>query len=344
MARFKHPAIERMEEDITKQMAHEMSDVEMFDFEEFDDSLVEKTGYSNYSYWRSTFQAFARKKSAMFFLSLVVLLVLFTFIQPLLPGQIDYFVVNNDPASGLPYRNLPPGTSVELMNGTQHTFILGTNSIGQDLWSNIWAGTRTSLFIGVTVAVIEAVVGIIVGILWGYVRKLDFFFTELYNVLDNIPVTIVLILVAYILPAGVGTLILAMSLTGWIGMARFIRNFIIIIRDREYNLASRCLGTKTPKIILKNLLPFLISIIMLRMALAIPANIGYEVFITYIGLGLPATVASLGNLINVARTMMLSPALRYQLIYPTIILSLVTISFYVSGNAFSDAADPRQHV
>lgn len=344
MARFKHPAIERMEEDITKQMAHEMSDVEMFDFEEFDESLVEKTGYSNYSYWRSTFQAFARKKSAMFFLSLVVLLVLFTFIQPLLPGQIDYFVVNNDPASGLPYRNLPPGTSVELMKGTQHTFILGTNSIGQDLWSNIWAGTRTSLFIGVTVAVIEAVVGIIVGILWGYVRKLDFFFTELYNVLDNIPVTIVLILVAYILPAGVGTLILAMSLTGWIGMARFIRNFIIIIRDREYNLASRCLGTKTPKIILKNLLPFLISIIMLRMALAIPANIGYEVFITYIGLGLPATIASLGNLINVARTMMLSPALRYQLIYPTIILSLVTISFYVSGNAFSDAADPRQHV
>ncbi len=344
MPRLKHPAIESMEDEFTKKMAEEMSDEELFRFAEFDESKVEKTGYSNYSYWRSTFRAFARKKSAMFFLSIVVILVLFTFIQPLLPGQIGYFQVNNDPATGLPYRNLQPGTEVMLTDGTQHRFILGTNSIGQDLWANIWAGTRTSLFIGVVVALIEAFVGIIVGVLWGYVRKLDFFFTELYNVLDNIPVTIVLILIAYILPAGVGTLILAMSLTGWIGMARFIRNFIIIIRDREYNLASRCLGTKTPKIIVKNLLPYLISIIMLRMALSIPANIGYEVFITYIGLGLPATVASLGNLINVGRQMMLSPSLRYQLIYPTIILSLVTISFYVSGNAFSDAADPKQHV
>lgn len=344
MARFKHPSVERMEEEVLDRLKLEMTEEEAFSFAEFDESQVEKTGYSNYSYWRSTFQAFARKKAAMFLLSVVVLLVLFTFIQPFLPNQLDYFQVNNDPTTGLPYRNLLPGTEVELAGGKTHKFIMGTNSIGQDLWSSIWAGTRTSLFIGVAVAIIEAVIGIIVGVLWGYVRKLDFFFTELYNVLDNIPVTIVLILVAYILPAGIPTLILAMSLTGWIGMARFIRNFIIIIRDREYNLASRCLGTKTPKIIVKNLLPYLVSIIMLRMALAIPANIGYEVFITYIGLGLPATIASLGNLINVGRVMMLSPSLRYQLIYPTIILSIVTISFYVSGNAFSDAADPKQHV
>jgi oligopeptide transport system permease protein len=135
-----------------------------------------------------------------------------------------------------------------------------------------------------------------------------------------------------------------MSLQGWIGMALFIRNQIIIIRDREYNLASRCLGTRTYKIIRKNLIPYLVSVIMLRMALTIPAAIGSEVFITYIGLGLPATTPSLGNLINVGRQLMMSPDLRYQLIYPTIILSIVTISFYVIGNAFSDAADPKNHL
>jgi oligopeptide transport system permease protein len=80
------------------------------------------------------------------------------------------------------------------------------------------------------------------------------------------------------------------------------------------------------------------------MALTIPAAIGSEVFITYIGLGLPATTPSLGNLINLGRQLMMSPDLRYQLIYPTIILSLVTISFYVIGNAFSDAADPKNHI
>ena len=250
-----------------------------------------------------------------------------------LPGQFDAFAVNNDPDTGIPLRNEQPNS----------THWLGTNSIGQDLWSRLWQGTRTSLLIGLAVACIEAVIGITVGVLWGYVRQLDIIFTELYNILDNIPSTVVLILVSYMLRPGVGTIILAMSITSWIGMARFIRNQIIIIRDREYNLASRCLGTPVYRIILRNLLPYLVSVVMLRMALSIPAAIGSEVFITYIGLGLPATVPSLGNLINEGRTLMMSPNLRYQLIYPTIILSIVTISFYVVGNAFSDAADPKNH-
>ena len=95
---------------------------------------------------------------------------------------------------------------------------------------------------------------------------------------------------------------------------------------------------------MKNLLPYLVSVIMLRMALSIPGAISSEVFITYIGLGLPATVPSLGNLINEGRKLMMSPSLRYQLIYPTIILSVVTVSFYMVGNAFSDAADPKNHL
>lgn len=344
MAIFKHHAkIEALEKSLNESLSTALSAEEQFQFAEFDEAEVERSGYSNYSYWRSTLKMFSKNRIAMFLLVLMAALVLFTFIQPYLPGQIDYFQVNNDSTTGMPLRNVPPGDVVELTDGTQFRFILGSNNIGQDLWANIWAGTRTSLFIGVAVALVEATLGILVGVLWGYVRKLDFIFTELYNILDNIPTTIVLILVAYILQPGVGTLIFAMSLTGWIGMARFIRNQIIIIRDRDYNLASRCLGTPTYRVIFKNLLPYLISVIMLRMALSIPANIGYEVFITYIGLGLPATTASLGNLINVGRSLMLSPALRYQLIYPTIVLSIITISFYTIGNAFSDAADPKNH-
>jgi oligopeptide transport system permease protein len=180
--------------------------------------------------------------------------------------------------------------------------------------------------------------------MWGYLRKLDFLFTEIYNVLDNIPTTIVLILLSFLLRPGVSTIILALSITGWIGMARFVRNQILVIRDRDYNVASRCLGTCTLRIILRNLLPYLVSVIMLRMALSIPGAIGSEVFVTYIGLGVPATVPSLGNLINEGRKLMMSPSLRYQLIYPTVILSIVTISFYVIGNAFSDAADPKNHL
>lgn len=311
----------------------EMSEDELFTFADYDEKESEKTGYSNYSYWRSTMRAFFKDKPAVVLLVLMLLLVAFTFIQPYLPGQYDPNMIIND-ENGIQYRNVPPGGR----------FIWGTNSIGQDLWARIWSGTRTSLFIGIVVALVEAVVGITVGVLWGYVRKLDWIFTEIYNIIDNIPNTIVLILISYILKPSVKTLIFAMCLTGWIQMARFVRNQILIIRDRDYNVASRCLGTSTWKIMFKNLLPYLISVIMLRMALTIPAAIGNEVFITYIGLGLPVNVPSLGNLINDGRAMITSPNLRYQLVYPTIVLSFVTISFYIIGNAFSDAADPKNHV
>ncbi len=341
------PMTKKLESSLCDEIKHDLTGAKAFTIVPFNASEVERTGYSNYSYWRSTFRAFSKNLVAMCLVAIVALLVAFTFVQPRLPDQIDAFQINNDPSTGLPYRNVPPGETRALKDGREFRFLMGTNSIGQDLWANLWSGTRVSLFIAVTVAAIEAAVGILVGVLWGYVRKLDFLFTELYNVLDNIPVTIVLILVAYIPMPNVPVLlklIIAMSCTSWIGMARFVRNMIIIIRDREYNLASRCLGTGTFRIITKNLLPYLVSVIMLRMALAIPANIGYEVFITYIGLGLPPSIPSLGNLVNMGRQLMMSPALRYQLIYPTIILSIITISFYVIGNAFSDAADPKNHV
>jgi len=296
---------------------------------------AEATASSNYSYWGSTFRAFLKNRFAVVLLIALLAVVAFAFIQPHLPGQLDPNYCSIDPATGIQYRNIAPG---------EKGFIWGANSIGQDLWARIWAGTRTSLTIAFFVALIEAVVGITVGVLWGYVRQLDFFFTELYNICDNIPSTIILILISYVASPSIKTLILGMSITGWIAMARFIRNQILIIRDRDYNVASRCIGTPTFRIVLRNLLPYLVSVIMLRMALTIPAAIGSEVFITYIGLGLSVEVPSLGNLINDGRKVMMQAGLRYQLLYPTIILSFVTISFYLIGNAFSDAADPKNHL
>ena len=311
-----------------------MSEEELFCFAEFDPESAERGGYSNYSYWGSTLRAFFQNKAAVFFLIVMVSVLAFTFIQPYLPNQLDPLEIHTN-EWGMPLNNVPPGTD---------GFILGTNSIGQDLWSRIWSGTRTSLFIGFSVALVEAVVGILVGVLWGYVRKLDFFFTELYNVLDNIPQTLLLILISYVLKPGVSTIIFALCLTGWLGMARFIRNQIIIIRDRDYNLASRCLGVSTGRIIFKNLLPYLVSVITMRMALAIPSAIGNEVFVTYIGIGLPLDTPSLGNLINTGRSLMTMAPLRYQLYFPVIVLAVITISFYIIGNAFADAADPKNHV
>lgn len=306
----------------------------LFEFAEYDDTEAQRGGYSNYSYWKSTVQVFAKNKVALTFLFLMLILVSFTIIQPYLPNQKSPTEITIDPETSMQLRNHPPDSE----------FLFGTNSIGQDLWARVWSGSRTSLMIGLLVGVWDAIIGIIVGALWGYVRKLDRIITEIYNVINNIPTTIILVLLTYIMKPSIGTLIFAMCMTGWLGMARFVRNQIIIIRDREYNLASRCLGTPTNRIITKNLLPYLVSVIMLRLALSIPGAIGSEVFLTYIGLGLPVSIPSLGNLINEGRAAMLDVTTRYQLIFPAVVLSLITISFYVIGNVFADAADPRNHV
>ncbi len=464
---------EKLEKALSQQLEKELdqpeiNEDELFVLADYDESAGEKSGYSNYSYWQSTIRVFLKNKVAVFLLCVLVVLLLFTIIQPYLPGQYPANLINNHPQSGKQLSNLAPSFSTVMMtapegavfnaeevksyegwyavdnvlaslkartkfdiveygdewckieydgktgyvknnfqtklklpddptavpyesrsnfkidmysspveytnagnalyaeaaaftknddgtvtaNGevelrilpSEQSFWFGTNNIGQDLWARVWSGTRTSLFIGFAVAAVEALVGILVGVLWGYVRKLDRLLTEVYNVIDNIPNTIILILISYIMKPSLQTLIFAMCLTGWLGMARFIRNQIVIIRDRDYNLASRCLGTSTWRIILKNLLPYLVSVITLRMALSIPGAIGSEVFITYIGLGLPVDTPSLGNLINEGRKLITSASLRYQLIFPAIVLSIVTISFYIIGNAFADAADPKNHV
>jgi oligopeptide transport system permease protein len=315
------------------QVIQAIEDEALFTFAEFDPEAAERVGYSDYSYWGSTLKIFFKNKTVIFFLILMASLILFATIQPYLPNQKSSTKIHVSPVTGHPLQNQEPSK--------EHWF--GTNVIGQDLWARIWSGTRTSLLIAIIVGIWEVCFGIFIGAIWGYVRQLDAFMTEAYNVINNIPTTILLMLLAYILRPSFRTMVIAMCATGWLGMARFVRNQIVIIRDREYNLASRCLGTPTSRIITKNLLPYLVSVIVMRIALSIPGTIGWEVFLTYIGLGLPIDTPSLGNLLNEGRQVMMAPALRYQLIFPAVVLSIITISFYVLGNAFADASDPRNH-
>ena len=135
---------------------------------------------------------------------------------------------------------------------------------------------------------------------------------------------------------------IAMIAFGWLVMARNVRNLVLMYRDREYNLASRCLGTPVWRILIKNIFPYLISVVILRLALSIPQTIALESTLSYLGLGLDVNTPSLGILLRNARNYFLQ--YPYLLIFPAVIVSLITITFYLVGNAFSDAADPRNHV
>lgn len=352
--RVKDSKAQALSDTLAAESKKRFTEDELFQFAPYDPTAGERGGYSDYSYWRSTLRAFRKNRVAMFFLCLILATLLFTFLEPLIPydrepntiyytEQVEINLFTREPVldeNGNPVVKVSRATDQR----PGEEFWFGTNSIGQDLWSQIWSGTRNSLFIGFAVACVDALLGILVGVLWGYVRKLDFFFTELYNIFDNVPQTLIVMIISYVLRPGMGTMIFAMCLTSWLATARFIRNQVVIIRDRDYNLASRCLGTSTWRIITKNLLPYLVSIITMRMALAIPAAINNEVFITYIGLGVPLETPTLGNLVEAGRKVMGEAALRYQLFIPVIVLATITVSFYIVGNAFADAADPKNHL
>ena len=302
-----------------------MPEKQLFEFAEYRPQEAEKIGYSNYSYWKSVWQNFLKKKPAVIMSIVFILLFIFTFV-----------------ASAIGKYGIDMRTNMDLAYRTPNSeFWFGTNGVGQDYWAQVWYATRASILLAVLVSLAQITVGVIIGLVWGYVRKLDRFFTELYNLIDNIPTIIYMTLIALLVRKSMLTMGVAMVCFGWLATARNVRNLVFMYRDREYNLASRCLGTKLWRILFKNIFPYLVSVIILRLALAIPGTIAYETTLTYLGL-MDIMTPSLGMLLSSARAVF--PRASYTLLFPAIIVSIITITFYLVGNAFSDACDPRNHV
>ena len=173
-------------------------------------------------------------------------------------------------------------------------------------------------------------------------KKFDIIMTEVYNVIANIPYILLISVVVLIMSASFWSMVFALTVTGWIGIAYFIRTQVIIIRDREYNLASRCLGTPITRIATKNILPFMTSVIVTLAATEIPSYISYEVFLSYIGMGLKDM--SLGKLIESAQSAMVTPGWEIEFWRPVAVASIITVVLYVVGQNLGDASDPRTHM
>lgn len=300
---------------------------ELFYFVEYNPEAAEQIGYSNYSYWGSVFANFLKKKSAVFMSIVFFALVIFSFVA-LIIGKYDY---------------------AELISDSTKTFIhpnaeywFGTDNIGRDYWCQVWYATQTSVKLALICALGECILGVAIGLVWGYVRSLDRLITEIYNIINSVPQIIYMTLIALLLGQSFTIMCVSITLTHWLVMARNVRNLVFMYRDREYNLASRTLGTPLNRILTKNLLPYLLSVIILRLAMAIPGTIGLESMLSYLGLGLDINTPSLGILLRNARSYFLD--YPYLLVFPAVIVSLITVTFYLVGNAFSDASDPRNHV
>jgi oligopeptide transport system permease protein len=304
------------------------SPADKFVFVELDESASERIAGPRYSYWRSVFQTFFRKKSAAFWLVLMMGLTLMSFIQPAVSGY--------DPGES-PNINKP--ATWYLRPSPAHWF--GTDDRGTEMWDVVWAGTRTSLSIALIAGAINIVIGVLFGAFWGSSKKLDPIFIEVYNIFSNVPDILRIMILMYIFGRGFWQMVAAISATGWMGVAYFIRTQVMIIRDREYNLASRCVGTPTIRMISRNILPFMVSIICTLVYQEIPGNINAESIISYLGIGLPSTTPSLGRMIDDYWGFI--DTYPHMIVFPAVVMALITISFYVVGQKLADASDPRTH-
>ena len=313
-----------------------LSNDELFSFVDHSALESEKITAPRYSYWRSVFRVFFRNKLNIAILGVLAVVLILTYVYPMF--------VSYDPHANLmdsAAKHLSPSQAFQKFGPSIH-WILGAGAAGQPTFDAVWYGARISLSLALVCAAINMTVGVLVGAVWGFSKKLDLIMTEVLNIIGNVPYTLLIAVLVLVLSPRFWTMVFALTVTGWLFIAYFIRTQVIIIRDREYNLASRCLGTPITRIATKNILPFMTSLIVTQIAIEIPSYISYEVFLAYIGMGI--SDMSLGRLIGAAQSAMLTPGWGFEFWSPVIVSAIVTIVLYVAGQNLGDASDPRTHM
>ena len=317
-----------------------MSDQELFSFVQIDSLETEQITAPRYSYWQSVMRIFFQKKINIAALILLGVVLIFTYVYPMAIGYdagVDPYINLLDPSA----KHLSPALAMEKFGYNIH-WILGTGASGQSTFDAVWHGASISVSLAFLCAAINLTVGVIIGAIWGFSRRVDAVMTEVYNIASNIPYILLISVVVLVLSASFFSMVFALTITGWLAVAYFIRTQVMIIRDREYNLASRCLGTPLWRVALRNILPFMTSVIVTLAAAEIPAYISYEVFLSYIGMGL--SEMSLGRLIESAQSAMVTPGWGFEFWSPVAVTSVITIVLYVVGQNLGDASDPRTHI
>lgn len=218
--------------------------------------------------------------------------------------------------------------------------LFGTDQFGRDLWVRTWMGTRISLLIAFVAAFLDLTVGVVYGAVFALIGgKVDAVMQRFIEILVGIPHLIIVILLMMIMPAGIWTIVVALSITGWVNMARLVRAEILKLKNQEFVLAARVLGTSTSRIIWKHLIPNTVGVIVINAMFTIPSAIFTEAFLSFIGIGMQEPKASLGVLINNGYQVLRN--FPHVLIFPAIVIVLIMVCFSILGDGLRDALDPR---
>ena len=252
-----------------------------------------------------------------------------TQIENILEKDIKRFEVKYDGEVVNPFKSV-----------SNKTYIWGSDSLGRDIFIRVIYGARVSLTVGFVAAIINFVIGVFYGGIAGYFGgRVDNIMMRIVDIISSIPMMLYVILIIVILEPGLKSIIIAMSITYWVGMARIVRGQVLSLREQEFVLAAKVLGGDTRRILSKHLIPNVMGPIMVSLTMQIPSAMFTEAFLSFVGLGVSAPKASWGTLCNDALLGLLT--YPYQMFFPALAMSITILAFNIFSDGLRDALDPR---
>lgn len=337
-------------------------DVGDFEFVGIDtENYVDET-FASQSFMKDAMGRFKKNKGAIFGLICIVVIVILAIFGPVMTPyqyyQQDAKSANFAPRiQGVEKLGIFDGSETMRMGdisksvnkyvnekketGYEDTYYwFGSDSLGRDIFTRTWVGARISLFIALLAVAIDIIIGLSYGLISGYFGgRVDMVMQRIAEILNGIPSLVVVTLLMLVMKPGIFTIAIAMMVTGWIGMSRIARAQMIKYKEQEFVLASKTLGAKHIFIIFKEVLPNVVGQIIITAMFSIPRAIFNEAFLSFVGLGVPAPMASLGSLISDAFKAF--TAHPYMIVPPVVVLALLMLSFNMLADGLRDAFEPK---